>query len=701
MTETRSNDHSLAGLPTARSALLADGALLGVAFTQRYTALIDDWLRGIFAEAFGPAPGTVALVATGGHGRGELAPNSDLDVMLLHDGSLTGEQAQRMWYPIWDAGIKLGQTARTAAEASAIARTDLATATSLLSVRHIAGDHRLTDMVAEDAAKLWRKHGGRWLGQLAAAIEERHAATIDVASALEPDLKEGRGGLRDVHAITWSLATGSVNSSINVEQLRDDYAVLLAARVELHRIVARPGDRLHLQTQDDVAERLGDSDADGLMLRLATAARRIAWASDEHWYDITRQTPSTGLLRRAAKPQDFGHGVRLSDGRVGIAAEAHLDQQLVLRVAIAAATSQARIDPDTLQRLHRAPLLSDPWPSDALHLFVALLATGRSAIAVIEALDQAGLWCRLLPEWEPNRSKPQRNAYHRFTVDHHLLEAVALASERLDTVARPDLLLVGTLLHDIGKGYPGDHTDVGMELAAQITRRLGLNDDDRRVVVALVEHHLLLADTATRRDLDDPATLRWVAAQVESVDELHLLATLTEADSIATGPAAWGPWKAGLVKQLVERVAHVLDDGDTADFAIDADRLEAQRALMREVAASGETLTKVERDELTVVCADRPGLFSRIAGVLAMCGLDVAEASAYGENGMVIDRFRVVSTFESNVPWERVTSTLQQALNGRIALDSRLAERAKSYRRRAIAAHTLQPRGPRAQRGLR
>ena len=231
------------------------------------------------------------------------------------------------------------------------------------------------------------------------------------------------------------------------------------------------------------------------------------------------------------------------------------------------------------------PPPGDPWADETRTAFVALLALGKPAIDKIESLDQHGLLVRLIPEWAAVRNKPQRNAYHTFTVDRHLLEAAALAAGLTDTVERPDLLLVGTLLHDIGKGFPGDHTTVGIEIVDRIATRMGFSPADVAVLVDLVRNHLLLPDTATRRDLDDPTTIARVAQAAGNRLTLHLLAALTEADSKATGPSAWGAWKAGLVAELVSRTDRVLQ-GEPEPVAQDR-IVTSNRELMAEVREIG------------------------------------------------------------------------------------------------------------------
>jgi [protein-PII] uridylyltransferase len=274
------------------------------------------------------------------------------------------------------------------------------------------------------------------------------------------------------------------------------------------------------------------------------------------------------------------------------------------------------------------------------------------------------------------RSRPQRNAYHRFTVDRHLCEAAANAAGLTDRVSRPDLLVLGALLHDIGKGRPGDHTEVGMDLVARIGPRLGLSAEDVDVLVALVRHHLLLPDVATRRDLDDPATIDAVARAVGDRTTLELLDALTEADSRATGPSAWGTWKAGLVAELVDRTMVQLGGAPRHPDRAPTFPSREHRALL----AAGEMVIRGEGSALVLVAPDRPGLFSRVAGVLSLHGLGVLSAdAASGENGMALERFRVLPVRDEPIGWDRIEDDLRRALEGRLAIRARLAQRADTY----------------------
>jgi [protein-PII] uridylyltransferase len=661
----------------AHAQLAADNSLVGRALCDTWTADVDRWLAELVGVAVeGTDPRGVALVAVGGYGRAELSLQSDIDVLLLHRGrDDIGQLADRLWYPIWDARMKLGHAVRTVKEALALAAHDLDTATGLLQVRHLAGDRMLSDELVHKADVQWRKRSKRWLAALSARVRERHANAGEVAFLLEPDLKEGRGGLRDVHALGWAQAARSILWDTDQASLDAAYETLLGARVELHRRTGRPGDRLLLQEQDGVAEALGYADADVLMRSLAQAARTIAWTSDDAWARI--DSSLTGPLGRARRARDLGGGLRLRDGEVAIGDEVDVagDPAVALRAAAVAAAHATQLDRRALARLAaETPAPASPWSDATRAALIDLLASGPPAIMLLEALDQQGVWERYVPEWPSVRSKPQRNAYHRFTVDRHLWEAAVGAGALVGRVTRPDLLVLAGLFHDIGKGEPGDHTHNGVRMLADIGPRMGLDRHDTEVLIALCRHHLLLADVATRRDIDDPATIDGVAGVLGSREVLGLLAALTEADSLATGTAAWSDWKAGLVRALVTRVDHVLGGGVAREVA-DEFPSDDQRALL----AAGAQTIRTAGDRLTVVTPDRHGLFSRVAGVLSLHGLGVLDAAVASEGGWAIEVFRVESSFGPTFTWEKVVADLHLALAGRLAIRARLADRVRTY----------------------
>lgn len=684
----------LAGNPLAgrairadQDALLADRSLSGVGFCRAYAARADAWLASLLGDEEG-----VALVAVGGYGRAELCPGSDIDVVLLHAGRRDARGpggvprdvrslAERLWYPLWDAGLKLGHGVRTVREALALAASDLDTATSLLDARLVAGDPALAADLIDRAQAQWRARSERWLEAVGRAVADRHARAGEVAFLVEPDLKEGRGGLRDVQAQHWAEAARRILLEGDEEVLKRAYEVLLAARVALHRRSGKASDRLLLQEQEGVAADLGLPDADALMAEVATAARTIAWTSDETWDRIASSLRGPAG-RSAPADRRVGPGLVLRDGLVELTAEADptRDPSLALRAAAAAAEAGTRLSRPALDRLAlEAAGPGDPWPEEARLALVRLLGAGPAAVPVVEALDQRGLMARVLPEWEAVRSRPQRNAYHRFTVDRHLCEAAAEAARLTPRVRRPDLLLVGAFLHDIGKGFPPDHhTDAGVEVVGRIAPRMGFPPEDAAVLVNLVRHHLLLADAATRRDLADQATIATVAAQLGDQGTLELLAALTEADSIATGPAAWGPWKAGLVRELVERTAPVLA-GQPARAAPEPPPAGAD-GLMARARAEGGLVLEGDGPVVTLVAPDRPGLFCRVAGTLALHGLDVLSARAWSsEDGLAVELFRVQSLFGAPPDWGAVEADLRRVLSGRLSLEARLADRARDY----------------------
>jgi [protein-PII] uridylyltransferase len=690
----------------ARAAVVTDAALGGRALCRALSAVTDKWLGHVFADAIVDITDSVALVAVGGYGREELAPGSDLDLWLLHAGRLDeavlAAMAERLWYPIWDAGLKLGHGVFTPRQALALAARELDTATCALSARHLAGDATLTNKLRDGASALWRKRSSRFLAELGQCVRARHLRAGEVAFLLEPDIKEARGGLRDVQALGWATQSGrSVLVNGDAEALAAAEDTLLGVRVELHRASGRAADELLLERQDEVAAALGDPDADALMARVAAAARTIAWIGDEAWHRLSSSLAGPlGRLSRRDRPLGPGlvlrdnevHVIASGDGRAGVEwdgdGDVPADAALVLRAAAAAARTGVPIDRSSLDRLTAAvPVLEGTWPEGAREALVDLLSAGPNTIGVIEALDQRGLVHRVLPEWEPTRSRPQRNAYHRFTVDRHLCEAAVNAAALTATVARPDLLVVGAWLHDLGKGYPGDHTEVGMELMASIAPRMGFDSDDVTTLVDMVRHHLLLPDVATRRDLADDDVISGVASAVGSLSTLELLAALTEADSLATGPSAWGTWKAGLVGELVAQVAHVLAGGEAAEVTAGGFPGPEVRRLL----AAGETVVSGDGDVLTVVVPDRPGIFAKVAGTLALKSVAVHAADAVSAEGMAASQFRV-EPGPGGLDWDDLVTAVRRALDGRLALSARMAQRSRPRRPPAGASLLAPPR---------
>lgn len=685
-----------------RRALLETPALRGADFSAALAAEADRWLAAVSTRAARGRAEQVALLAVGSYGRREPSPYSDLDLVLVHDGRrAVTELAEAIWYPVWDDGMTLDHSVRRPHEVLAAAAGDLRVALGLLDGRRIWGDEEIAARLLTEARTQWRtSQGDAWLALLVAQMSARSARYGDLAFLLEPDLKEARGGLRDalaLHAI--AAAVPDLRPSMNLDDVDAAARVLLGVRVELQRVAGRALDRLVLQDQDQVATALGYADADALMADVAAAGRTIAWACTEalsrhHRWEAAggrRGRPSAQSGRQ--DPTVVEPGIVLALGEVDLDANAPVatDPALPLRLAAAAAEHGASIAPGALQTLAASSSVPDPWPDSMREALVRALAAGPPAVVALEALDQAGLLVRLIPEWSLVRNRPQRNAYHRYTVDRHLLEAAAEAAALAGGVSRPDLLLVGCLLHDIGKGMPGDHTDAGVVLVDRVARRMGFPEADVAELVALCRHHLLLADVATRRDLEDPVTVAAVCRALGNPHTLHLLAALTEADSLATGPAAWGPWKAALVAELVDRVDRSLA-GLPAPAA--PPHPAAQHAtLAAAVRANGRPAIRMDPPRLVVAALDRLGLLASVTGVLALHGLDVRQADISSVEGVAVEEFAIETERERWPDPAQVLSDLDAVLAGRMDLAARLATRAADYAgaRRPRAARPARP----------
>ena len=696
-----------------RQTLLDDPDLKGLAFCRAYAHEADVWLSAIAERAVaGGHPNHLALLAVGGYGRGELCPFSDFDVVLVHTGrGDVAKVADAIWYPVWDQGVHLDHSVRRPKEVLEAASGDLRVALGLLDARVIWGEHKVAEPIIGDAIDLWRAEGAEWLDTLAEQMHERHVNQGDVAFLLEPDLKESHGGLRDVNVLN-AIAAGFplLDDYVDLSSLQPAAELLTDVRVELHRRAGRALDRLLLQEQDHVASVLGFGSADELMAHVAEAGRSISWLTDDAWRRRHLWQPrvhrrSRSLFRARPKTPDTDSGgasegdvepgIAVVRGEVALTPSAAVtdDPSLPLRLAAVAAERDLPISTGALHRLaDTMPPFPDPWPTEAREALVRVLLAGAPAIRACEALDQRGLMARVLPEWAHVRNRPQRNAYHRFTVDRHLLEAAANASELVGRVDRPDLLLVGALLHDIGKGYPGDHTEVGIALMRGIATRMGFPPGDVATLTQLVALHLLLPDTATRRDLDDPATIERVAEAVSDRGTLELLGALTEADSLATGPAAWGQWKAGLVRELVARTGAYLDGQPTS--AGPSWLTEPHKLMMAEVRENGRPIVVLDPPRVAVAAPDRTGLLSAVAGILALHGLDVRSADVSGDEGVALEIFTVEVGPGSWPDSALLRADLEAVFDHRLELSERLAAKAQAYAgtRRPSSARPLAPR---------
>ncbi|ROV66506.1 [protein-PII] uridylyltransferase [Streptomyces globisporus] len=726
-TETEGSGPS--GYAAARLRLLQQEARSGPPRRAALARLTDDWLTGLFTAAAERAGVRgAALVAVGGYGRGELSPRSDLDLLLLHDGSADAAAlaalADSVWYPVWDLGLALDHSVRTPGEARKTAGEDLKVQLGLLDARPVAGDLGLVASLRTAILADWRNQAPKRLPALHELCQERAERMGELQFLLEPDLKEARGGLRDATALRAVAASWVADAPR--EGLAEARRTLLDTRDALHLTTGRATDRLALQEQDQVAAALGLLAADTLLRQVYEAARTVSYATDVTWREVNRV-----LRARSARPRlrallsgglgtkpapertPLADGVVDAEGEVVLARAARPERDPVLTLRAAAAAAEAGLPLSRHLVRHLATTarpLPVPWPPEAREELVTLLGAGEATVGVWEALEAEGIVTRLLPDWERVHCRPQRNPVHTWTVDRHLVETAVRAASLTRRVHRPDLLLVAALLHDIGKGWPGDHSVAGEVIARDMATRIGFDKHDVGVIATLVRHHLLLVDTATRRDLDDPATVQAVAGAVSNASTLELLHALTEADALATGPAAWSAWRASLVADLVKRVGAVLA-GEFPDEPDDEAPSAEHERLAIEALRTGEPVLALHTQpeepagdgevepvgvELLIALPDRPGVLPAAAGVLALHRLTVRSAdlravelpNEVGERAdLLLLSWRVAAEYGSLPQAARLRADLVRALEGSLDIRARLAEREAAYpRRRGVKA---------------
>ena len=625
-------------------------------------------------------PKHVALSAVGGYGRGELAPGSDLDLLILHDGSNKAESltefVNAFLYPLWNSGRSIDHSVRTRSETREAAESDVRVATGLLDIRFVAGNADLVSALGSDARENWRKNYEKYLPNLRAAISERSNRSGELAFLLEPDLKEARGGLRDINALRAIELSGVV--PVALDRVAAAEALLSNVRDVLHEVTPKPRDQLMLTEQDRVAEILEFSDADALMLEIAKSARAVDYVMDLTWHRID-QRKSTPWFKKN-KVVQVTKGLITEKGELTIEPDYKIaeDCEIGLRAAATAAQSGIPLSIDAcIAMAENFSPLPTPWPRSARENLVALIGAGNEMVRVFEALDQEGIIEKWLPEWSHVRFLPQRNVLHHHTVDRHMLETAVRAATLTRTVKRPDLLLVAALFHDIGKGFTGkDHSEYGGELIAPLALRIGFSQQDSEVLALLVREHLLLSTVATRRDLDDPATISFVVEKLKDPEAVLLLHALSISDGEATGRTAWSDWKAGLVSDLVDRTL----------AAMSGVKPLAEPELASRIAQDSEFAVLISPNEgsfeIEIVARDRTGLLSVIAGVLSISRLDVRSARTRTINEQAVMKWIVTVDANATMPsQEKLTDLFMKGLQGELDIASKIDERINSYRK--------------------
>jgi [protein-PII] uridylyltransferase len=639
------NEGSLAEVRTAAELTLSEGGRPA----RRRAAALDHALAELVDTVPLPRSG-VAVLAVGGYGRGEVSPHSDVDLLVLVDDRRrpSPEDLRGLLYPLWDAGFQVGHAVCSPKEAIERARGDLEAATSLLEARLVAGPVGLMDELTGRRRRWLERDGRRLARRLLEVTAERHLRVERAGWVLAPDLKQDVGGLRDLHAVGWLAAVAGWPRPAGRPELVRAGELLLAVREALHGQTRRKTDRVRADLQPAVAKALGLDGEDGvdrLMAAVHTAARTIEYQAAVETRTLAERLLGgprrSGLVRRLEPG-----GIRLEDGLlVADPAEAGRDRSpapdpgraatppgaigapsgrvaqggedgsalstapspadpeaevvLAMRLLAARARTGRQIARPTLTWLERtfdrAPL--EGW-SEQLRVAFLTVLRGPEAVGACELLDHVGGWTVLLPEWATVRGRVQHDPWHRYTVDGHAFAAAAEVSRLLEQDERAartateagdlDALYLAAIFHDIGKGSGEDHSVAGELLTRRALARMGLGDDELEEVAVLVRHHLLLVETATRRDLDDPSVVEGVATALGSPRRVRLLHLLTVADGLATGPAAWNDWKGTLVADLAARVLHVLELGSApppGDPEALAGRIEAARPALAGQAA--------------------------------------------------------------------------------------------------------------------
>ncbi len=651
----------------------------------------DRLLASLFLQS-GADPLEVAIAAVGGFGRGELSPGSDLDIVIIHSGSYKAaalsELVNKILYPLWDEkisgrAIKVDHSVRTRSEMLSATQSDLKVALGLLDIRLVCGSAELVAAVQSDAVDAWRKGAKKRLPELRASLIERHQRAGELAYLLEPDLKEARGGLRDITALR-AIERADV-ISVPIEKISVAESLLANVREALHTVSGRDKDKLLFQEQDRVAEILGYDDADQLMADVAQAARAVDYVLESTWYRLAhRGKDGSGRFLKRIRSTTISRDIAVANKEVVISADADFSRDPVIGLRAAASAAQLGL-PISLESLSRLSTslhagvgaLPNPWPREARENLISLIGAGSAMVQIFEALDQEEIIFHWIPEWRKVRSLPQRNVLHRHTVDRHMVETAVHAAALTRQVHRPDLLLFSALFHDIGKGTEEDHSELGVQLIDPIASRIGFGSEDIQTIKLLIKHHLLLAATATRRDLDDPATITSVSDVIPDLQTLELLHALSIADGEATGRAAWSDWKAALVNELVAKVKNALADNTVAQQP-EISELQRLKAEAKELSVSIDNRGDVYAVEVVVV--DKPGLLSTVAGVLNLLRMDVRSARTKSYGSSAVMEWIVAPDPHAPLLTEKILQReIADALESKNSLAQRIAERTAAY----------------------
>ena len=713
----------------------------------------------------------IAVLAVGGYGRAEMAPHSDVDLLFLTPWKITPwaeSVIETMLYLLWDLKLKVGHSSRTVKDCLRLGREDITIRTALLEQRFICGFQPLaTELEDKLWSDLFRNSGPEFIEAKLAERAERHKRQGGQRYVLEPNVKEGKGGLRDLQTLYWigkylhrvpapeGLVGAGLLSREEFETFTRAEDFLWAARCHLHYITARATDVLSFDQQVEVAARMGYRDTGGRRavehfmqdyFRQATRVGELTriFLTELEARHAKREASLFGIFKRTKRVKP---GYKLVQGRIDVTDPAQFlaDQLNLLRVFEEALRTGYLLHPNIMRliagNLGRIDdeLRDDP---EAVQIFLSLLLEHGNPERALRRMNELGVLGAFIPEFEPIVAMMQFNVYHHYTVDEHIIQTISVlaqiergelveelpvASGILKAGVNRRVIYVALLLHDIGKGRPEDHSILGAQMARRICPRLGLDAEECETVEWLVRYHLLMSDMAQKRDIGDPRTVRDFAKAVKTRKRLDLLTVLTVCDIRGVGPGTWNNWKAMLLRQLYKQTADALEGGletvnrenrkDEAQLALrqrlagwDATLLDhelsrhyapywqalstdTQAVFARLLLSLGDSEIRIDLHpdpdrDATRACfalADHPGIFSRLAGALALVGANVVDARTYTSKDGYATAVFWVQDIEGR-PYEvarlpRLRSMIDKTLKGEVLARDALKDRDKVKKR--------------------
>jgi [protein-PII] uridylyltransferase len=711
---------------------LRRGELSGPAFCRENSDAMDVMLQGLAAQFFKDTP-DLALFALGGYGRRELCPHSDIDLMFFTAkiaGKAEDAAIEKFLYALWDRGLKVGHSTRTMEDCLSLSRKDSKIMTSLLDSRLLYGAEECDGSLHKEIALLLPKTEKlTYFKNKLIERDERHRRYGDTRYVLEPNIKEGKGGLRDFQTLLW--ITDALYGAKNLHDLiglgiltrgeasrfAKAHNFLITVRCHLHDIAGRAEERLHFDVQPDLAERLGYNDRKSgkaverfmkyyfLVTRDIGDMTRILFAAIEHEESETR-----------VKGENY-FGFETLDGRLtfGAAQDLKAHPLDILRLFRAFQETGKDIHPLALKEITRhIRYIDDGVREDALanELFLEILTSKKEAALTLRRMNESGVLGRFVPDFGRIIALMQFDRYHHFTVDEHTIHCIDLmhklesgdlhneapiATDVAKTIRDRTALFVALFLHDICKGRGGRHAELGGELALTLGPRFGLDGEQTDLVSWLVHEHLLMSDTAFRRNMNDPKTIADFSARMRSRERLDMLFVLTTADIMGVGPGRWTAWKARLLEELYNKTCALMqgiEPGMTAEISVPEDY------------KAGETRIDIKNDEqqsatiVIVYTPDRPALFATLCGALSAEGANIMRAyintvESAKTPKLAVDRFIVQNAtglpFTQARRQEDLRQSILAALDGTLDIDARITEHRKPLSRKDLV-FDIQPR---------